>query len=105
LPKTAAKLRAGTAPSAKFHIDKRAAKIVAQSEDDDDALLSTREMADWLSVSVQWLEIGRARGYGPPFKRLSARSVRYRIGDAREWLRARTYNATSEYSEKRGARS
>jgi predicted DNA-binding transcriptional regulator AlpA len=105
LPKTAAKLKAATAPATKFHIDKRAQSILVGSESHDDALLSTPEMAVWLGVSVPWLEIGRAKGYGPPFKRLSARSVRYRVGDAREWLRARTYNATSEYSEKKGARS
>jgi hypothetical protein len=104
LPKTAAKLKAATAPAAKFHIDKRAPSLLAhKASDDDDALLSTPEMACWLGVSVPWLEIGRAKGYGPPFKRLSARSVRYRVGDAKAWLETRTYNATSEYPKKKEA--
>jgi predicted DNA-binding transcriptional regulator AlpA len=103
LPKLAAKSKAATASATKFHIDKRAPSILAGSEGHDDALLSTPEMAVWLGVSVPWLEIGRAKGYGPPFKRLSARSVRYRIGDAKAWLETRTFSATSEYPKKKVA--
>jgi len=59
--------------------------------------LSTRETADWLGNSVQWLEIGRSRGYGPPFVRVSPRVIRYRRGDVIEWLKARTHISTAAY--------
>ena len=48
-----------TAPST-HHLDRRAANIAAQDVGADDDLLTTRELADWLSVSEQWVQIGRA---------------------------------------------
>lgn len=83
----------------KFHIDKRAAAIAAAAAtgDNDDDLLTTREMAAWLQVSEQWLEIGRHRGYGPKFERLSQKLIRYRRGNAREWLNERSYRSTADY--------
>jgi hypothetical protein len=78
------------------HIDKRAADIAAVPGDDDE-LLSTSQMAVWLGVSTQWLEIGRHKGYGPPFERLGPKLIRYRRGKTRKWLDARTHSRTSEY--------
>ena len=80
-----------------FHIDKRAQSIIAVDVGADDELLSTRELASWLGLSVQWLEIGRTRGYGPKFTRISPRMVRYRRGDVLKWLRSRTHGSTAEY--------
>lgn len=60
----------------------------------DDDLLDTKQMAEWLGRSTQWLEIGRSKtdtgGYGPPFIRISQRCVRYRRGDVKDWLHSRT---------------
>jgi hypothetical protein len=90
-------MRAALAPKT-FHIDRRADRIVAGNLGADDELLTTRAVAAWLEVSPQWLEIGRHRGYGPPFKKLSPRNIRYRRGDLLNWLRSRTHSSTAEYN-------
>jgi predicted DNA-binding transcriptional regulator AlpA len=83
----------------KHHLDKRADALIAEPGDDDE-LLSTRQVALWLQVSDQWLEIGRHKNYGPRFVRLSPQRVRYRRGDVRAFLASRTYNHTLEYTRK-----
>jgi predicted DNA-binding transcriptional regulator AlpA len=82
------------------HLDKRASDIAARIDGggDKDELLSTEQTATLLGVSRQWLEIGRTRGYGVPFVRLSPRRVRYRRSDVIAWLNERTHHATAEYS-------
>jgi predicted DNA-binding transcriptional regulator AlpA len=82
----------------KFHIDKRASAIATAATGSDDDLLSTLQMATWLGVSHQWLEIRRHRGDGPPFERLGPRCVRYRRDKVKAWLDERTYKSTSEYA-------
>lgn len=82
----------------KHHLDRRADKIVAADVGADDELLTTRQVADWLSVSTQWIEIGRSRHYGPEFTRVGPRVIRYRRGDVLKWLRERTHASTAEYS-------
>jgi predicted DNA-binding transcriptional regulator AlpA len=91
--------KTSSAPT-KHHIDRRADKIAAADVGADDELLSTREVADWLSVSTQWLEIGRSKSYGPKFTRMSARSIRYLRGDVLKWLRERTHASTAEYANR-----
>jgi hypothetical protein len=83
----------------KFHLDKRAAGLSTVAGDDDE-LLDTAAIAAWLGVSTQWLEIGRVRGYGPPFERLAPRVIRYRRGKTRQWLDERSHHCTSEYKER-----
>jgi hypothetical protein len=51
----------------RHHIDRRAYRIVAGDAGADDDLMSTRQVADWLGISTQWLEIGRCKNYGPRF--------------------------------------
>jgi hypothetical protein len=98
----AAKLKSAAPHSPKkFHIDKRADAILATEGEDDDDLLTTRETANWLQVSEQWLAIGRHRGYGPSFTKCSTLVVRYRRGDVRAWLRERTFASTAEYAKKK----
>lgn len=82
----------------RHHLDKRADRLIAESDGDDEDLLTTTATAEWLAVSVEWLEIGRAKKYGPPFTRLSSRLIRYRRADVLEWLKARTHQSTSEYA-------
>lgn len=62
-----------------------------------DPLLSTPELAERLGVSTQWLEIGRHRGYGPPFIRLSPRRVRYKLSAVLAYLKQRSYTSTAQY--------
>jgi hypothetical protein len=83
----------------KHHIDRRADKIVGADIGADDELLSTRAVADWLGVSTQWVEIGRTKNYGPPFRKISARCIRYHRGDVLKWLKARSYASTAEYAK------
>jgi predicted DNA-binding transcriptional regulator AlpA len=89
------------APSApkRHHLDRRADKIAAAVVAVDDELIDTRQLADFLGVSVQWCEIARHRGVGPEFKRLGARCIRYKKSDVLKWLDARaTYRTTGEYT-------
>lgn len=83
------------------HIDARAAELAAQATPYEDDLLSTTQVAAWLDLSVQFLEIGRVRGYGPKFLRLSPRRIRYRRSDVLNWLDERAHARTSDYQEPR----
>jgi len=85
----------------KLHIDRRAHRLVDVDFHPEERL-TTKEVAAWLYVSVQFLEIGRTRGYGPKFERFTNKLVRYRVGDVLEWLKSRTHACTSEYAK--GAR-
>ena len=82
----------------RHHLDRRAHALIASTTGGPDDLLSTRETADWLGLSTQWLEIGRSYGYGPAFVRVSPRCLRYRRGDVLKWLTERTHACTREYS-------
>lgn len=87
----------------RLHLDKRATLINSQTGSDDD-LLDTLQTASWLSVSTQWLEIGRSKGWGPPFERLSPTTIRYRRGAIRAWLVEREYACTAAYGQKKQRR-
>jgi predicted DNA-binding transcriptional regulator AlpA len=87
---------AATRPPKRLHLDRRAATLAAV-EGDEDELLTTQQMSDWLQVSIQWLENGRIQGYGPPFERVGPRMVRYRRSKAKAWLDERTHLRTDEY--------
>jgi predicted DNA-binding transcriptional regulator AlpA len=55
-----------------------------------DAILSEKELAEWLATSCPTLQRQRSKGSGPPFIRLSARRVGYRKSAVEKWLDART---------------
>ena len=80
-----------------FHLSKRAPALIAAGAGDDDDLLTTNQVADWLGISPQFLSIGRSEGYGPKFVRVTERRVLYRREDVIAWLKARTHSSTSEY--------
>lgn len=82
---------------AKRQLRKRIPQVLAATDGSDDDLLSTPALAAWLDVSTVWCEIGRSKGYGPPFIRLSATCVRYRRGAVREWLKQRSHTSTADY--------
>jgi predicted DNA-binding transcriptional regulator AlpA len=75
----------------RHHLDRRAGQLLADATpaSDNDALLDTRQVAKWLGVSEQWLEVGRAKGYGPTCVRLSERNIRYKRKDVISWLKQR----------------
>ncbi|HVC53720.1 MAG TPA: helix-turn-helix domain-containing protein [Stellaceae bacterium] len=83
----------------RHHLDRRCDRLGAEvaAGGDADELLSTSDVAELLSVSGQWLEIGRSKGYGPPFIKLGPRRVRYRRQDLIEWLAGRRHRSTAEY--------
>ena len=76
----------------RHHLDRRAAKIIDVAGADDE-LLKTPQVAEWLGVSVQWVELSRVNNYGPPFKRLGPKAIRYLRSDVRKWLESRTHHA------------
>jgi predicted DNA-binding transcriptional regulator AlpA len=75
------------------HLDKRTASLIAAGAGNPDDLLPTRDVATWLGVSKQWLEIGRHRGFGPPYLKLG-RMVRYRREHVSDWLKERMHVPT-----------
>ncbi len=90
----------------RHHLDRRAGDLIIEAKDEDgDELLATSEVAEWIGISTQWLEIARSRGFGPKFVRLSARRVRYMRSSVLDWLREREHQHTREYNgkEKAGA--
>src|SRR5262245_47415452 len=90
---------AGHVPK-RHHLDKRANLLVAAAVDGtDDDLLTEKEMAEWFHCSVQWLAIGRSRGYGPPYERLGPRLVRYHRSKVKAWLNERSHRGVAEYRE------
>jgi len=57
-----------------------------------EAILSERELAEWLDISRPTLQRQRSRGSGPPFVQLSERRIGYRKSEVERWLRTRTAN-------------
>ncbi|HEX4113634.1 MAG TPA: hypothetical protein VH020_13965 [Stellaceae bacterium] len=85
------------------HLDSRAAELAAAGLVGVADMLSTAALAAWLDVSTQFLEIGRSRGYGPLFIKLSPRCVRYRRADVIAWLRDRSRAAGKPSGSQSGA--
>jgi predicted DNA-binding transcriptional regulator AlpA len=83
----------------RHHLDRRASMLAELGAGPPNDLLPTRAVADWLGVSVQFLEIGRHRGYGPKFVRIGPARIRYRRADVLTWLDERTFASTSQYGE------
>jgi predicted DNA-binding transcriptional regulator AlpA len=84
-------------PRKSFHIDKRAASIIAAAPKEE-AVFDTKQLAAWLGLSPQFLEIARCKGYGPDYVVISPRVVRYRKSDVIKWLEQRTEILNKQYS-------
>ena len=91
--------------SPKHYLDRRADQIIEQTvfDGDDDILLTTAHCATWLGVSIQFLEIGRSQGYGPPHVSIAPRVVRYRKDEVNKWLRERSTANVAARRAKLGA--
>ncbi len=61
-----------------------------------DPLLTTTEAAEYLGVTPRCAEAWRVRGGGPPFIKISARAVRYRLSDLNRWIEERLRTSTSD---------
>lgn len=59
-------------------------------------LLNTKDAAHLLGFEPRTMEELRRKGSGPPFIRLSSRSVRYRLDALEQWLEERTFRSTAE---------
>jgi predicted DNA-binding transcriptional regulator AlpA len=62
------------------------------------ALLTPKEAARLLKVSLSWLAKARMRGDGPPFIKISGRSIRYTDAAIAQWTKGRQRLSTSERS-------
>jgi len=58
-------------------------------------LLTPKEAATRLKVSLSWLAKARMRGDGPPYI-LIGRSIRYRETDLLQWMKSRQRLSTSQ---------
>ena len=58
-------------------------------------LLTPKEAANFLRLSLSWLAKARMRGDGPPYVKLG-HSVRYGEGALLQWMKSRARLSTSE---------
>jgi predicted DNA-binding transcriptional regulator AlpA len=89
------------------HLDAFADLLLADKIADgpDDAVLTTKEVAMWLRVSVQTLESMRLKHTGPRYVKTSPKGVGYRRGDVKRWLRGRTHQGTAEYAKQKRSKA
>jgi len=59
------------------------------------ALLTAKEAAHFLRVSLSWLAKARMRGDGPPYIKVG-RSIRYTEAAVTQWMKSRQRLSTSE---------
>ena len=91
----------------RLHLDRRAAALrnAEAAKGPPDQLITTPVLCEWLGVSLQWAEIARLKGTGPPFKKLGHSRVRYKRSDVLAWLEERTYLRTADYPDYTGGTS
>jgi len=59
-------------------------------------LLTEKEAANLICYSQRALQNWRVRGGGPKYVKVSARSVRYQLGDVLDWIEERKQSHTSQ---------
>jgi predicted DNA-binding transcriptional regulator AlpA len=59
-------------------------------------LLTPKEAATLLKVSVSWLAKARMRGDGPPYIKLCPKVIRYNEAVILQWMKSRQRLSTSE---------
>ena len=62
-----------------------------------DHLLTTKEAAPLLGISVAFLERDRWAGARVPFIKIGARAVRYRLSDLHAYIESCVRKSTSQY--------
>ena len=68
----------------------------ADQSDYWNALVDEQAAAGFLSLTIRTLQGWRYRGDGPQYVRVSARCIRYRRADLRDWAEARLRTSTSD---------
>ena len=58
-------------------------------------LLRDPQAADYLNVSIAWLQRQRWLGTGPAYIKVGARAVRYRKNDLESWVAANLHGRSS----------
>jgi hypothetical protein len=90
-----------------FHIDRRASALAAAVVgNDDDELLTPKQVAALIGYSEVWLAKRRKDGTGPPWKYVNQRSIRYFRNRLRRWLEKRdaaARRAAAKAAERRAA--
>src|SRR5262249_6624965 len=83
-------------PSIQATQELRPGRLRAPKTDTDfERLLTPKETAKLLRLSLSWLAKARMRGDGPSYVK-PGRSVRYREGDLVQWLKSRRRQSTGE---------
>jgi predicted DNA-binding transcriptional regulator AlpA len=65
-------------------------------------ILTSRETAAIIGVSEQTLRAWRLKGFGPVYRRVGSRTIRYLRRDVDEYMQRRGYRSTSEYGQSTG---
>lgn len=73
-----------------------------RNDDHLNRLINEHEAADYLGYSVRALQNWRHRGGGPPFIKVSSRTVRYRRRELDDWANARLVKSTSDAAARLG---
>jgi predicted DNA-binding transcriptional regulator AlpA len=63
--------------------------------------VNTKQAAEYLGLSHQYLEIARHKGGGPQYIKL-AKAVRYRVEDLDDWMGTHTQKHTADTSKRGG---
>ncbi len=69
----------------------------------EQAMMTSPELASFLRVEKQTIRVWRLRGIGPRYVRVGHTKVLYRRADVEEWLKARTFASTSDETVAAGA--
>ena len=62
----------------------------------NDRLLSQRQTADYLGLTIPTLQRQRTDGTGPRFLKLGRRKIAYRLSDIHTWIDGRVVASTSD---------
>lgn len=65
----------------------------------DEKLITEEDLSDWIGESVSAIQKWRVKGkevVGPQFVKTTGKSVRYRVGTVKDWLKSRTVGSTTE---------
>ena len=83
------------APTAKETDPLGSTRKPARESKSADRLLTPKEIADILRVSLSWLAKARMRGDGPPYLKIG-RAIRYPESALQQWMKSQMHLSTSE---------
>ena len=80
-------------PPQNLQVDRHATMLAKEGAGNDDDLITSKELARWLRVSISWVEQSRKYSYGPPVIYISKNAIRYKRADVLAWLAERAKKA------------